>query len=177
MPPETTLGYRLPITGVVAIVGLVGALRKKSRLVVAASLSLLCLLILGKVTIDLLQLQPIDTGLLLLQFVAILFLMEMSLITVQYERDLARLGESADEMSRTVRSHLARWLRSELRADTRLGITSYVLSLGLLVIGGLVSFPIGHLAILAILVLFSVVALLFLLTYRREPETMERKTR
>jgi len=140
----------------------------KRRLVLLASISLLTLLILGKVTIDLQDLETPDTGMLVLQFVAILFLMEASLPVVQYEKDLAVLGKRNDELSKHVATRLAVWLRSQLYADARLGIVSFLTSLGLLVVGSLAGVGIGH---LAVFVLAAVVALLFLLTYRREPET------
>jgi hypothetical protein len=143
----------------------------KRRLVLLASISLLTLLILGKVTIDLQDLETPDTGMLVLQFVAILFLMEASLPVVQYEKDLAVLGKRNDELSKHVATRLAVWLRSQLYADARLGIVSFLTSLGLLVVGSLAGVGIGHLAVLAVFVLAAVVALLFLLTYRREPET------
>ena len=164
----------MPFAAAIALLGVVGMLLGKRGLVLSSSLSLLGILILGKITSDVLALEPIDTGLLLLQFVAILFLMEVSLPVVQYEKDLAVLGKSNDELSRSVETRLARWLRLQLYADARLGIVSFLTSLGLLIVGSLVGVGVGHLAVLAVFVLAAVVALLFLLTYRREPETASR---
>jgi len=171
IPSVAVLGLQVPLAGVVALIGVVGMVLGRRRFLLASSLSLLGLLILGKVTIDLAILEPLDTGVLLLQFVTILFLMEASLPVIQYEKDLAVLGKRDDELSRRVETRLVQWLRFQLFADAKLGIVSFLTSLGLLIVGSLAGVGIGHLAVLAVFVLGAVVALLFLLTYRREPET------
>ena len=48
---------------------------------------------------------------------------------------------------------------------------AFMLSIGLLVFGSLVNVSVDQLAFAGILVLASVIAILFLLTHRREPET------
>lgn len=171
IPSAAVLGLQAPLAGGIALIGVAGMVSEKRRLVLASSLSLLGILILGKVVIDLGALEPLDTGVLLLQFVSILFLMEASLPVVQYGKEIAVLGKRNDDLSRGVTTRLAHWLRSQLYADARLGIVSFLTSLGLLVIGSVAGVGIGHLAVLAVFVLAAVVALLFLLTYRREPET------
>ena len=174
VPSAAVVGLQVPFAGIIAVLGVVGMILRRRWLVLGSSLSLLGFLILGKVTSDLVALEPIDTAVLLLQFVAILFLMEASMPVVQYEDDFALLGERNDELSRRVATRLAQWLRSQLYADARLGIGSFLTSLGLLIVGSFAGVGIGHLAVLAVFVLAAVVALLFLLTYRREPETTSR---
>jgi hypothetical protein len=174
IPSGAVLGLQVPFAAGIALLGVVGMILRNRSLVLGSSMSLLGLMVLGKVTSDLNALEPIDTGVLLLQFVAILFLMEASLPVVQYEEDFALLGERNDELSERVATRLASWLRSQLYADARLGIVSFLTSLGLLIVGSLAGVGIGHLAVLAVFVLAAVVALLFLLTYRREPETTGR---
>jgi hypothetical protein len=174
IPSGAVLGLQAPVAAAIALLGVVGMILRRRWIVLGSSLSLLGFLILGKVTADLTALEPIDTGVLLLQFVAILFLMEASLPVVQYEEDFARLGQRNDELSRRVATRLAQWLQSQLYAEARLGIVSFLTSLGLLIVGSLAGVGIGHLAVLAVFVLAAVVALLFLLTYRREPETTGR---
>jgi hypothetical protein len=174
IPSGAVLGLQVPFAAGIALLGVVGMILRNRSLVLGSSMSLLGLMVLGKVTSDLNALEPIDTGVLLLQFVGILFLMEASLPVVQYEEDFALLGERNDELSGRVATRLASWLRSQLYADARLGIVSFLTSLGLLIVGSLAGVGIGHLAVLAVFVLAAVVALLFLLTYRREPETTGR---
>jgi len=175
IPSAAVVGLQVPFAAATAVLGVVGMILRKRWLVLGSSLSLLGFLILGKVTSDLTGLEPVDTAVLLLQFVAILFLMEASMPVVQYEDDFALLGERHDELSRRVATRLAEWLRSQLYADARLGIVSFLTSLGLLIVGSFAGVGIGHLAVLAVFVLAAVVALLFLLTYRREPETTSRR--
>ena len=55
----------------------------------------------------------------------------------------------------------------------RLTLAAFGLSLGLLVIGGIVSVSVNQLAFSGILVIVAVIALVVLLTYRREPEDRE----
>lgn len=175
VPFDIGFWLRLSIVSIVTVTGLIGVFQQRRRAVLLASSSLIATLILSKILIDLSHLPAPDTAVLLLQFVAVLFLMEMSLVTVQYERDLASLRQRDDALSKTVALHLARWLRGQLSADARLGFASFIISLGLLVLGGLASFQIDQLSVLAVLVFGSVVALLFLLTNRREPEASRKR--
>jgi hypothetical protein len=68
------------------------------------------------------------------------------------------------------------WVRVQLLSLGKLTIAASGLSLGLIVLGSLVSVSVNLLAFSGILALASVVAIFILLTYRREPEEARRST-
>ncbi len=149
--------------------GLVGMLLRKRRIVSLASMGLLLLLIWGKVAGDLFGIGAPDTAVFLVQFMAILFFWEASSIALIFDSAFKELGPKLDDISVAIRIRVSDWARLQLVALAQLSLAAIGLSLGLLVLGSTVSVSINQLGFTAILVLASVVAILFLLTNRREP--------
>jgi len=170
IPSQAILGLAVPVGIVVALAGVLGMLLRLSRLASSASLSLISLLIWGKVAINILRIPPPDTALLLLQFVAVLFLMEASRVVLSYDQERRELEGKEDSFSNNTRLELVGWLRGQLRGQAKLGLSTLALSTVLLVIGGLSGVSISEVYFSATLVLLFVGALLFLLIHRREPE-------
>jgi len=75
-----------------------------------------------------------------------------------------------DDLSESARMRAMRWERVQLFNLGKLTAASFVLSLGLLILGSLVSISFNQIAFSGVLVLAAVVAIFVLLTYRREPE-------
>ena len=175
VPMVLTLGQPLlMVVGLVSL-GVFGMFTGRRKCAIGSSIGVLLLLVLGRVIGDVYRLEPSDTSVLLLQFVAIIFLLEASLHVLAFESDRSRLPQLGDEWSEDMTIHVQKWLRSQLSADITLGLGTFLLSLGLLVLGGFAGIQVDHVAVLAILVLASVVALLFLLTYQRESEPSRKK--
>ncbi len=149
--------------------GLVGMLLRKRRIVSLASMGLLLLLIWGKVAGDLFGIGAPDTAVFLVQFMAILFFWEASSIALIFDSAFKELGPKLDDISVAIRIRVSDWARLQLVALAQLSLAAIGLSLGLLVLGSTVSVSINQLGFTAILVLAYVVAILFLLTNRREP--------
>src|SRR5438132_11161691 len=84
VPNAGVVGLQVPFAGITAELGVVGMILRRRWLVLGSSLSLLGFLILGKVTSDLPALEPVATAVLLLQCVALLFLLEALVPLVQY---------------------------------------------------------------------------------------------
>jgi len=175
VPTKIGLGQPLIITLVIVAVGIAGMFTRTKRLVLAASLSILLIIVGGRVVGDLYGFQPSDTSLLLSQFVATIFLMEATFPVLAYENDALALEGRDDALSKRALTNVHRWLVSQLTSDAKLGLSTFVMSLGLLVIGGIASIQVSHLALLAVFVLAAVVSLLFLLTYEREPEATRQR--
>jgi len=68
------------------------------------------------------------------------------------------------------------WARVQLFSLTKLTIAAFGLSLGLLILGSIVSVSVNQIAFSGVLALAAVVAIFILLTYRREPELRRRTT-
>ena len=164
---------QLYILLILVIVGLAGMLLRLPRAAHAASATLLILIIWGKVATDLFALPAMDSALLLLQFLAVIFLMEASSTTLTMEGVRLKLQGKDDDVSRAARVRLLKWTSAQLGSLAKLAVGGFGLALALLLIGGFVNLAINQLAFSGILVIASVVAILVLLTYRREPE--ERK--
>src|SRR5207247_5016068 len=77
-------------------------------------------------------------------------------------------------LSESARMRAMRWERVQLFNLGKLTAASFVLSLGLLILGSLVSISFNQIAFSGVLVLAAVVAIFVLLTYRREPELRRR---
>jgi hypothetical protein len=135
--------------------------------------TLLVLLVAGKVGTDLALAPNPDTAVLLLQFVAVIFFMEASRVVLSFDTETSELGGKTDDMSQAIRERLSMWVRGQLGRQARLMIGALGLSLVLLVLGGFTSVSVNQLAFSAILVLLVVGALVFLITQRREPETRQ----
>lgn len=171
IPAQMLAGNNIAIAIVIAVLGTSGMFLKRRPLALAASLSLLLLLISGKVTDDLLKIGQPDTAVLLLEFSAIVFFMEAGRTVLAFDGARRDLAEKSDEVSRTVRLRLTRWVENQLREQGRLASASVGLSLVLLVVGSITSVSFDQLVVSAGLVILSMGVLLFVLTYRREPES------
>ena len=144
-------------------------LRNKTA-VLAASGSLLVLIVWGKVAGDLYGLPGPDSAVLLLQFMLVIFLMEASTTALTLDSAIKPLEGKNDDLSESARMRAMRWERVQLFNLGKLTAASFVLSLGLLILGSLVSVSFNQIAFSGVLVLAAVVAIFVLLTYRREPE-------
>lgn len=127
------------------------------------------MIVWGKVASDLYGYAGPDSAVLLLQFMLVIFLMEASNTELIVDAEYKRLQNRNDEFSDEARRHLLGWAKTQLLSLGKLTAVAFLLSLGLLVLGGFVSVSINQLAFSGALVLVAVVALLILLTYRREP--------
>ncbi len=136
-----------------------------------ASVSLLLLIIWGKIASDIFRLPQPDSALLLLQFMLVIFLMEASITALRFESTMKMLQGKNDDISAAARIRAVRWERIQLFSLGKLTIAAFGLSLGLLVLGSLVGVSYNQLAFSGILVLAVVIAIFILLTYRREPES------
>ncbi len=148
-------------------------LRNKTA-VLAASGSLLVLIVWGKVAADLYGLPGPDSAVLLLQFMLVIFLMEASTTALTVDSAIKPLEGKNDALSESARMRAMRWERVQLFNLGKLTAASFVLSLGLLILGSLVSISFNQIAFSGVLVLAAVVAIFVLLTYRREPEERRR---
>src|SRR5712664_1931028 len=140
----------------------------------AASGSLLLLIVWGKVAGDIYGLPGPDSAILLLQFMLVIFLMESSTAVLTSDSAMKRLEGRKDDLSSLARMQVMSWERVQLFSLGKLILASFGLSLGLLILGSTVSVSINQIAFSGILVLAAVAAIVFLLTYRREPEKPKR---
>ena len=148
-------------------------LRNKTA-VLAASGSLLVLIVWGKVAADLYGLPGPDSAVLLLQFMLVILLMEASTTALTVDSAIKPLEGKNDALSESARMRAMRWERVQLFNLGKLTAASFVLSLGLLILGSLVSISFNQIAFSGVLVLAAVVAIFVLLTYKREPEEPRR---
>ena len=138
--------------------------------VALAFVSLLLLIVWGKVASDLYRLPGPDSAVLLLQFMLVIFFMEASNTALTFDSTIKPLEGKNDDLSAPARMRLVKWERVQLLNLGKLTIASFGLTLGLLIIGSLVSVSVDQIAFSGILVLAALVAIFILLTYRREPE-------
>jgi len=171
VPSQVFLGLGILIVLVIDVIGLVGMFAEKQALATLASVTLLVLLVAGKVGIDLTMASSPDTAVLLLQLVAVIFLMEASRVILAFDRERSELAGKTDAVSQAISERLSMWVKGQLGRQAQLMIGALGLSLVLLVLGGFTSVSINQLAFSAILVLLVVGSLVFLITQRREPET------
>lgn len=139
-----------------------------------ASGTLLLLIVWGKVADDIYSLPGPDSALLLLQFVLVIFLMEASTVVQTFDSTNKRLKGKDDELSSIARTRAINWKRVQLLSLGKLMTASFGLSLGLLILGSIVSISVNQIAFSGVLVLAAVLAIFVLLTYRREPEERKR---
>lgn len=141
----------------------------RRRIAYVASLSLLSLLVWGKVAADLFGLASPDTAALMSEFMGVLFFMEASGVVLTLDWTDRVLSSKQDDVSIAMRGRVLEWARGQLFELGKLSVAAVGLSLGLLVLGSVVSVSFNQLAFTAILVLGSAAAVLFLLINKREP--------
>jgi hypothetical protein len=169
IPPAALFQQSALFTILIAAIGLTGMLRGRRRLASVASLSLLSLLVWEKAAGDLFGLGAPDTAVLMFQFMGVLFFMEASGVVLTFDWTNKVLSSKRDDISMAVRGRVLEWTLGQLVELGKLTLAAVGLSLGLLVLGSVLNVSLNQLAFTAILVLGSAVAVLFLLTNRREP--------
>jgi hypothetical protein len=153
----------------IAAIGLMGTFFGRGKMAFLASFSLLSLLVWEKAAGDLFGLAAPDTAVFMLQFMGVLFFMEASGVVLTFDWTNKTLRSKQDAISLAARQKVLDWTLGQLFQLGKLTLAAVGLSLGLLVLGSIVSVSFNQLAFTGILVLGSVVAILFLLTNRREP--------
>jgi hypothetical protein len=174
IPSQVLFGLQLPIAAIISGVGLLGMWERREFAASGASVSLLVLIVGGKVGVDILGGTASDTAVLLAQFVAVVFSMEASKVVLSFDRENDDLVKKSDELSQGLQGKLAQWAQGQLAGQARIMLAGFGLSLALLIVGGLSGVSINQLAFSGALVLVAVGVLLFLLTNRREPERQTR---
>ena len=132
------------------------------------------LIVWGKIAGDIYRLPGPDSALLLFQFMLVIFLMEASTTALIFDSTIKQLDGKNDDLSRLARRRVMKWERVQLLSLGKLALGAFGLSLGLLILGSLVSVSINQIAFSGVLVLAAVIAIFILLTYRREPEERRR---
>ena len=135
-----------------------------------ASAALLLVIIWSKIADDLYRLPGPDSAVLLLQFILVIFLMEASTTVLTFDSSIKELRGKTDELSSVARMRVTKWERVQLLSLGKLTLASFGLSLGLLILGGLISVSVNQIAFSGVLALAAVVAIFVLITFRREPE-------
>jgi len=154
---------------IVAIVGLMGTLLGNKTAVSLASANLLLLIVWGKIASDSYKLLEPDSALLLFQFMLVIFLMEASTTALTFDSTMRGLKGKNDDISALARMRVTKWAQAQLFSLGKLTTAAFALSLGLLILGSFVSVSVDQIAFSGVLVLAAVVAILILLTYKREP--------
>lgn len=154
--------------------GIAATFLKKKTLLAAAYALLIILLIFGKTSTDLLRLPGPDTAIFLLQFVIVLFMYEISRAALVFESGYQKVRDRNDEFSTTAKYQILAWYSGQVQALGKMSLAAFAVSLGLVVLGAAISVGFNQLAFAGILVIGSVIALLFLLTNRRESDSTAR---
>jgi hypothetical protein len=170
IPAAALLGQSALVAVVIAVVGSYGMLLHRRLPAQLGSLALLGILVWGKLAADLLKTSPLDTAVLLAQFIAVIAFMEGSNVVLGFDT-IQRGIVGDDEISRAQRAQLAAWAAGQLSHQGKLALGTVILSLGLLPLANATSISSNELVFSGSLVLVATVVLLFLVTYRREPET------
>jgi hypothetical protein len=131
---------------------------------------MLLLIIWGKIASDIYRLPGPDSALLLFRFMLVIFLMEASTTALTYDSTIRLLEGKSDDISAAARMRVMEWAQVQLFSLGKLTTAAFALSLGLLILGSLLSVSLNQLAFSGILVLAAFVAIFVLLVYRREPE-------
>ncbi len=155
--------------------GLWGMIARNRTATYLVSGSLLGLIVWGKIASDIYRLVSIDSALLLLEFMSVIFLLEASTTAITFDLTSEKLLNKSDDISLAYRRNLVVWARNQLVNLARTITGAFGLSLGLVVMGDLFGVSVNQLAFSGGLVLVAVVALVPLRTYGREPK--ERKYR
>jgi hypothetical protein len=174
LPPLVIGQQSILVTVLVVIVGLAGMILPSRAAVLVASASLCLLIVWGKVASDLYRLPGPDSALLLFQFMLVISLMEASITVLAFDYSMKQLEDNDDDFSAIERERITEWVRVQLLNLGKLTIAASGLSLGLILLGSLVSVSVNLLAFSGSLALASVVSIFILLTYRREPEEAKR---
>ncbi len=168
--PEALGNENLTILVLVVLTGLAGTIIQRRKLSTIASASLLGLLVWGKIAADLLKANPPDSAVFLVEFGMVVFLMEANSVVSTFYASHRELGEKKDELSQVLEARLRLWLRNQLSRQGGIAIGSIGLSVVLLPLAGLTSISSSELSVTGALLFLAIVALLFLVTHRREPE-------
>jgi len=171
LPPSALSQQSILVVVIVTIVGLLGMVLGNKTAIVLASVSLLLLIIWGKIASDINKLAQPDSALLLLQFLLVIFLMEASTTALTFGSTMKKLEGKKDDISAEARMRAIEWGGAQLFSLGKLTVAAFGLSLGLLIIGSIISVSFNQLAFSGILVLASVIVIFILLTYGREPES------
>ncbi len=171
IPGPALLQQPVAVAAIVMAAGVGGMLLRSRAMVSVASVSLVLLMVWAKAAADLFGLAAPDTALFLIEFMGVVFLMEASLVTLVFDIRNRELGSKRDDLSRAMRLRTVQWAGVQLVGLGKLTVASIGLSLALLVLGSVASVSVSNIGFTAALVLATVVAVLFLLTHRREPET------
>lgn len=174
VPPRALLDMNIPVALFLSGLGLAGMLLGRRLLAVTASLSILSLLIWGKMAGNILNLRAPDTAVLLAEFMAILLLTEASHVVLTFKREHATLQDRRDELSHALGLRLEAWLRNQLLNQSWLALVALSISVALIPVAGLTSVSSDQLVFTATLALLAVVILMFLVTHRREPAQLGR---
>lgn len=169
LPPGALFQFQILVVIVLSVLGLGGMIARNRTAISLVSVSLLGLIVWGKIASDLYRLTSIDSALLLFEFLIVIFLMEASNTTITFDLTYRILLNKSDEISLESRTRLVMWARNHLISLARTIAGAFVLSLGLVVVGDLFGVSVNQIAFSGTLVLVAVVALLLLLTYGREP--------
>lgn len=140
-----------------------------------ASASLMLLIVWGKIADDLYGLPGPDSALLLFQFMLVIFLMEASITLLTFDSTTKELETRKDDLSTLARLRAMEWARSQLFNLGKLTTAAFGTSLGLLILGSLVSVSVNQIAFSGVLALVAVIAILVLLTYRRTPDDRKKR--
>jgi hypothetical protein len=175
IPSAAFFQQQLLAVAVIAVLGVVGMLTRNKTAASLASTILLGLIVWGKVASDLYHLSGMDSALLLLEFMVVILLMEASNAVISFDWAYGSIREKPDELSVEARQRLISWVQEQFLGLGRLIGAAFGLSLGLLVVGDLLSVSFKEIAISGALVVVAVVVLVILLIYGREPEDREKK--
>lgn len=132
------------------------------------------LIIWGKIADDIYGLPGPDSALLLFQFMLVIFLMEASTTALIFQSSINQLDGKNDDLSTLARTRVIKWERVQLLNLGKLALGAFGLSLGLLILGSLVSVSVNQIAFSGVLVLAAVIAIFILLIYQREPDERRR---
>ncbi len=166
---NTVAQLQLPLTILIASIGLAGTFSGRRKLVALTYGLLVLLLIWSKTVGDFLRVPGPDTALFLFEFMMILFFLEVSNTTLVFESNYRMVKDLDDLLSNNARHQIVRWRNNQFLSIGKMTVAALGLSLGLLLLGGLFSVSVNQLAFASILVVVSVIVLFFLLTHRREP--------
>ena len=175
VPAAAIYQQQLLIILVLVPLGLSGTLTGSRSASSLTSVVLIGLIIWSKVGSDLFHLGTLDSALLLLEFMTVIFLMEATNTAISVDQRLKQLRGRNDDFSLETRRHLLGWAREHILGLAKITSLSFALSLGLLVVGDLLSVSFSQIAISGVLVLVAVAALVVLLIYGREPEQSRRR--
>ncbi|HZY94592.1 MAG TPA: hypothetical protein VFE98_07000 [Candidatus Bathyarchaeia archaeon] len=170
IPPQLVLFQPLVFTVLMVVMGTAGILSQKGAVVSLTFAILMVLMISGEVYSHISGRPGPDSAVFLIQFVMILFLYEASSTVVKFDKVNSRTKAKDDHFSRNASAQVKEWMRRQFLSLSELTLGAVGLSLALVVIGGFANVSIDQIGFTAVLVLAAVIAILFLLTYRREPD-------